>query len=329
MTGRLILRVAAAVLGVVVVGAGLADAHTKASSGTGPRDKLHLIAPADPGGGWDSVAREIQSAVDAHGLSRTTEVLNVPGAGGTIGLSQLANQSGQDNKLMMTGAVMTGSIQTTNSQVNLDDATPVARLADDYEAVVVPADSPFHTVQDLMNAWRKSPSSVAVGGGSAGGTDHLFAGMLLREAGVDISKLNYVAYSGGGEVVTGLLDGGLDVGVSSYQEFAGQIEAGNLRALGISSEHRLDGIDIPTFVEQGVDATLANWRGVIAPPGITPEQRAELEKIVEQVHGTDQWQQAVNRNGWQDTFQTGAEFERFLESETARIKGISEELGLS
>ncbi|ASU77876.1 tricarboxylic transporter [Actinopolyspora erythraea] len=329
MTGRLILRLTAAVLGVVVVGAGLADAHTKASGGTGPRDKLRLIAPADPGGGWDTVAREIQSSVDAHGLSRTTEVLNVPGAGGTIGLSRLANQSGSGNKLMMSGAVMTGAIQTTDSRTTLDDVTPIARLADDYEVVVVPKDSPFRTVEDLMSAWRRAPRSVALGGGSAGGTDHLFAGMLSRAAGVPTSELNYIAYSGGGEVVTGLLDGGLDVGVSSYAEFAGQIAAGELRALGVSAEEPLDGVDVPTFVEQGVDATLANWRGVVAPPGLSVEQRAELEEIVTRVHDTEQWRGAVERNGWEDTFQTGAEFRSFLESETARIKRISEELGLS
>ncbi|SFD69512.1 putative tricarboxylic transport membrane protein [Actinopolyspora alba] len=329
MTGRLILRLTAAVLGVVVVGAGLTDAHTKASGGKDPRDKLQLMAPADPGGGWDTVAREIQSSVDAHGLSRATEVLNVPGAGGTIGLSRLANQSGKGNKLMMSGAVMTGAIQTTDSATTLDDVTPIARLADDYEVVVVPKDSPFRTVEDLMSAWRADPRSVAVGGGSAGGTDHLFAGMLLRAAGVDTSELNYIAYAGGGEVVTGLLDGGLDVGVSSYAEFAGQIEAGKLRALGVSSQRPLEGVDIPTFVEQGVDASLANWRGVVAPPGLSDAQRAELERIVTTVHGSGRWQDAVERNGWKDTFQTGAEFRSFLESETARIKRISEELGLS
>lgn len=329
MAGRSILRVGVAVLGTLLVIAGLAQARTTVDSGTGPRDKLHLIAPADPGGGWDTVAREMQSAVEAHGLSRTTEVLNIPGAGGTIGLSRLANQPGRANKLMMSGAVMTGSIQTTDSQVTLDDVTPIARLADDYEAVVVPADSPFHTVQDLMNAWRNDPRSVVVGGGSAGGTDHLFAGMLLRAANVETSRLNYIAYPGGGEVVTGLLSGGLDVGVSSYQEFAGQIASGKLRALGISAEQRVPGVDIPTFVEQGVDAKLANWRGVIAPPGIRGAQRRRLERIVTEIHHTPQWRSAVERNGWKDTFQTGAEFRRFLESETARISGISKELGLS
>ncbi|WP_258174828.1 Bug family tripartite tricarboxylate transporter substrate binding protein [Actinopolyspora mortivallis] len=319
----------AAVLGVVIVGGGLADAHTKAAEGTGPRDKLHLVAPASPGGGWDTVAREIQGAVDAHDLSGTTEVLNIPGAGGTIGLSRLAQQEGRANRLMMTGAVMTGAIQTTDSAVTLDDVTPIARMADDYEAVVVPSDSPYRTVDDLMAAWRQHPRAVVVGGGSAGGTDHLFAGMLLHASGVDTSRLNYVAYPGGGEVVTGLLDGGLDVGVSSYQDFAGQIEAGNLRALGISAPEPLEKVDVPTFVEQGVDVTLANWRGVVAAPGITPEQRAELERIVEWVHRTGQWRRAVRRNGWKDTFRTGAAFERFLDSETARIGRISEELGLS
>ncbi|MDR7301956.1 Bug family tripartite tricarboxylate transporter substrate binding protein [Haloactinomyces albus] len=328
MRGRL-STILAALLGVVLVGAAVADARATAESGTGPRDKLHLIAPASPGGGWDTLIREFQTAVGEHNLSDTTEVLNIPGAGGTIGLSRLSGQAGRGNTLMATGAVMMGSIETTESQVTLRDVTPIARLADDYSAVVVPADSPYRTVRDLFAAWRADPASVIVGGGSAGGTDHLLTGMLMEAAGVDTGKLNYIAYPGGGEVVAGLLSGDLDVGVSSYAEFAGQIKSGELRALGLSSPEPLEGVNVPTFREQGVDVALANWRGLIAPPGISTAQRAELEKIARQVHATPQWQSALRRNGWKDTFRTGAEFRRFIDTETERIARISKELGLS
>lgn len=328
MRRRLITGLAA-VLGVVLVGAAVADARSTAESGTGPRDKLHLIAPASPGGGWDTLIREFQSAVGENGLSGTTEVLNIPGAGGTIGLARLSGQAGRSNTMMATGAVMMGSIETTESQVTLRDVTPVARLADDYGVVVVPADSPYRTIRDLMAAWRADPTSVVVGGGSAGGTDHLLTGMLMEAAGVDTGKLNYIAYPGGGEVTAGMLSGDLDVGFSSYAEFAGQIESGELRALGLSAPEPLEGVDVPTFREQGVDVQLANWRGLVAPPGISPEQRAELQEIAKQVHATPQWQNTLRRNGWKDTFQTGAEFERFLDSETERIARISKELGLS
>lgn len=329
MTGRWIFRMVAAVLGLAVVAAGATDAVTSAEGGAGPSDKLRIIAPAAPGGGWDSVARELQGAADEHALANTTEVLNVPGAGGTIGLARLSGQGGRGETLMMSGAVMMGSIAMTDSDVTLQDVTPIARLADDYSAVVVPADSPYHSINDLLAAWRDDPLSVSIGGGSAGGTDHLLTGLLMEEAGVDTSKLNYIAYSGGGEVVAGMLNGGLDAGVSSYDEFADQIEAGELRALGHSAGERLPGVDVPTFIEQGVDVELANWRGLVAPPGLSDEQRAELTRMVVRMHDTPEWKDALERNGWKDTFQTGPEFERFVDVETKRINRISRELGLS
>lgn len=329
MTRRWIFRLAAAALGLALVAVGVTDAATSARGGAGPTDKLQLIAPAAPGGGWDSVARELQGAADEHSLANSTEVLNVPGAGGTIGLARLSGQGGRGDTLMLSGAVMMGSIAMTGSETTLQDVTPIARLADDYSAVVVPADSPYQSINDLVAAWQKDPLSVAIGGGSAGGTDHLLTGLLMETSGIDTDKLNYIAYSGGGEVVAGMLNGGLDAGVSSYDDFADQIKTGELRALGISSDERLPGVHVPTFIEQGVDVELANWRGLVAPPGITDEQRAELTRMAVRMHDTPEWRDALERNGWEDTFQTGDDFQRFIDAETKRINRISQELGLS
>lgn len=326
---RLLLRGIAAVLGLVVVAAGLVDANSKATDGAGPRDRLKIVVPAAPGGGWDSVARELQAVAADHELAGSTEILNVPGAGGTIGLSRLVNQPGRGNTLMMTGTVMMGSIKAVDSPATLREVTPIARLADDYAVVAVPADSPYRTVGDLLAAWREKPRSVVIGGGSIGGTDQLLGGMLADAGGADPKKLNYIAYAGGGEAVAGMLNGSLDVGISGYDEFAAQIETGELRALGISARKRLDGVDIPTFREQGVDVELANWRGLVAPPGITQKQRDELTTLVKDIHGTEQWRNTLEKNEWADTFQTGPEFQRFVGNETARIDRISEELGLS
>lgn len=324
-----LIKVSVALLGVALAGVAVTDARSAAESGNGPRDKLHLIAPAAPGGGWDTLTREFQTGVDEKGLSGTTEVLNIPGAGGTIGLARLSQKVGMDNTLMATGAVMMGSIVATDSHISIQDVTPIARLADDYGVLVVPADSPYETVQDLFAAWRADPASVHVGGGSAGGTDHLLAGMLMKAARAETDELNYIAYPGGGELAAALLSGDLDVGLSGYSELAGQIESGNLRALGISAPEPLPNVDVATFREQGVDVELANWRGLVAPPGISADERHELERIARAVHGSPQWQSTLRRNGWQDTFQTGARFERFLGTEMKRISRISAELGLS
>lgn len=327
--GHLVLRTGAIVLGIVLVAFGVVDARTGAQSSSGARDRLHITVPAAPGGGWDSVGREIQSVVDGERLANTTEVLNIPGAGGTIGLARVVNQRGRGDILMMTGTVMMGSIKATGSPNDLNDVTPIARLANDYGVVVVPATSPIRTLQDLFQAWRRDPGSVAVGGGSVGGTDHLLTGMLMKAAGAKPSELNYIPYAGGGEAVVGMLNGSLDVGVSGYDEFADQIESGKLRALGLSASSPVEGIDIPTFRQQHVNVELANWRGVVAPPGLTEKQRSELESILRRVHDSPEWQETLDKQEWQDTFMTGAQFERFVANETARINEISEELGLS
>ncbi|MBB3662587.1 MULTISPECIES: Bug family tripartite tricarboxylate transporter substrate binding protein [Prauserella salsuginis group] len=326
---RPLTRVVAAVATVALVGVAVVDVMSSAEAGSGPRDRLNITVPAAPGGGWDSVGREIQSVVDSNGYVNTTEVLNVPGAGGAIGLARVVNQSGRGDTLMMTGTVMMGSIAATGTPHDLTDVTPIARLANDYGVVVVPANSPIKDLDDLLQRWRDDPRSVAVGGGSVGGTDHLLAGMLMDEAGADPGGLNYIPYAGGGEAVAGLLNGSLDVGVSGYDEFAAQIESGEVRALGLSAAEPVDGIDIPTFRQQNVDVELANWRGVVAPPGLSDGQRRELETLLEQVHGTEQWQDTLDTQEWQDTFLTGEPFERFVERETARITEISKELGLA
>lgn len=326
--GRLVLRAVATMLGLALVALGVVDAHSSAQAGSGPRDRLHITVPAAPGGGWDSVARGIQAVVDNQNLVNTTEVLNIPGAGGTIGLARVVNQSGRGNVLMMTGTVMMGSIAAIGSPHDLNDVTPIARLATNYEVVVVPANSPIRTLEDLFRAWREDPGSVAVGGGSVGGTDHLLAGMLMEAAGVKPSQLNYIAYAGGGETVAGLLNGSLDVGVSGYSEFAAQIKSGKLRALGLSASKPVADINVPTFRQQGVDVVLSNWRGMVAPPDLSAKQRSELEELLKQVHDSAQWQDTLDKQGWQDTFLTGRGFEQFVSSETARITEISKELGL-
>ncbi|NYE47336.1 putative tricarboxylic transport membrane protein [Spinactinospora alkalitolerans] len=329
MSKQRILRAVGAAAAAVVIGAAVVNAATTGENTSAARSKLTMIVPAAPGGGWDLVARESQNAYREGGIVGNTQVVNVPGAGGTIGLAQAVRQEGRPNTMMVTGTVMIGGIVVNNSSNTLDDVTPVARLADDYEVVVVPADSPYETMDDLAAAWREDPGAVAIGGGSLGGTDHLLAAMVARDIGVDPQEVNYIPFAGGGEALTSLLSGSVDVGISGYNEFSDQIEAGNVRALGVSSHERVSGIDVPTLAEQDIDAVLPNWRGVMAPPGITEEERAELTEIVTEMHATPEWQDTLERNRWDDTFQTGAEFEEFMTAEIDRITTVTEELGLA
>ncbi|WP_017568921.1 Bug family tripartite tricarboxylate transporter substrate binding protein [Nocardiopsis halotolerans] len=330
MSMQRVLRVGGAIAAAVVIGAATVNAASTGGDGADAvRSRLTTIVPASPGGGWDLVGRESQNALREGDVVVNNQVINVPGAGGTIGLAQAVRQEGRANMLLVTGTVMIGSVIVNDSSHDLQDVTPVARLADDYEVIVVPADSPYQDIGDLAEAWREDPGAMAIGGGSLGGTDHLLAGLVASDVGVDPQDVNYIAFSGGGEALTSLLSGSVDVGISGYNEFSDQIAAGNLRALGVSAHERVEGIDVPTLAEQDVDAVLPNWRGVVAPPGISEAEQAELIEIVTEMHATPEWRRTLERNRWDDTFQTGEEFEEFLAAETERITTITEELGLS
>lgn len=314
---------------VVVVVAAIAFVNAASSGGVSTaRSKLTLIAPAAPGGGWDGFAREAQHALRGNGIVNNPQVVNIPGAGGTIGLSQFVQEEGREDLMMVTGGVMVGAIELAGNTATFDDVTPLARLADDYAVLIVPANSQYETLDDFLTAWSADPGGNSIGGGSLGSIDHLLGGLLALELGMDPKDVNYVAYSGGGEALNSLLSHTTAAGISGYNEVRDQIEAGNLRALAISSEERLEGSDVPTFMEQGVDVSMSNWRGLVAPPGITDEARDELLVIIEELRNTQEWQDAVKRNSWIDTYQTGEEFQAFLDEEVETAHQVVKELGL-
>jgi putative tricarboxylic transport membrane protein len=315
------------VLAVLVIGAGLVTT-ARSGGGDSARARLAVIAPAAPGGGWDLVARETQQALKSESVVNNVQVVNIPGAAGTIGLGQLADMTGQGGTLMVTGTVMVGGIIANDSDATLADVTPIARLAEDFEVIVVPGDSPYQTLDEFLAAWRADPSGTAIGGGSKGGTDHLLAGLVAENAGIDPKQLNYIAFSGGGEALNALLANTVTASISGYNEFADQIEAGNVRALAMGTRERVEGIDVPSLGEQGVDVELTNWRGLVAPPGLSDDQRAVLTDIVTEMVEGPAWQDTVARNRWKDTYLTGADFEQFIEDETARIQDIADELGI-
>lgn len=323
-------RITGAVVGIIAVAlfAVAAAGASTAGGSESPRSKLTLVAPAAPGGGWDGFAREAQRIMRTNTIAGSIQVVNIPGASGTIGLGALAEMGDRHDIMMVTGGVMVGGILINNSRVDLTDVTPIARLADDFNVLVVPADSPFETLDDFMAAMTEDPGGTAIAGGSLGGIDHLLAGMLARAAGISPRDVNYIAYPGGGEVVTSILSHTAKAGLSGYNEFRDQIEAGNIRALAVSAAEPVDGIDVPTFVEQGVEVAMSNWRGYVAPPGIDPEVEAEMIAMVTEMRETPDWQEALTRNSWVDSFMVGDEFAEFIRTETERTEEIVKELGL-
>lgn len=295
-------------------------------------DKLTIMVPADPGGGWDSTGRALQDVIETNKLAKSVSVSNVPGAGGTVGLAQLANER-DPNTLMMMGLVMVGAIDTNHSSTTLADTTPVAELTEEQEAVVVPADSPYTTINDLVDDIKAKGQGVSVAGGSAGGTDQITAGQLLKAAGVPTeeiaSKLNYVPFDGGAESVTALLGGKVDAGISGVSEYAEQVKAGKLRALAVSGDEEADLLPgVPTFSDQGIDLVITNWRGVVAPGTISDAKAEALADLVTEAVKTDEWKKALEENGWTDSFRAGAEFGTFMDQQAEDAHQILVDIGL-
>jgi putative tricarboxylic transport membrane protein len=302
------------------------DAQTSARAFLDGR-QLRIMAPAAPGGGWDQTAREMQTAL--KDIVGRTEVYNVAGAGGTVGLSQYTRYRGEPTELMVMGLVMVGAIEGNDSPVTLAQTTPLVRLTTDYEIIVVPTDSPVRSMADLVARMRADLGAVSIAGGSAGGVEQILAGLIGRAIGGDPAKVNYVAHSGGGEALTTVLSGRATAAVSGVSELVPQVKAGNMRALAVSSTERLPTLpDVPTLRESGVDVELANWRAVVAPAGISAADEAALEELILEMTRTDTWRDTLERRGWADAALAGAEFDAFMDAEQQRIGQVLTEMGI-
>jgi putative tricarboxylic transport membrane protein len=291
--------------------------------------ELKIMAPAAPGGGWDQTARSMQQALTQSGIVKNVQVTNVPGAGGSIGIAQFVNGAkGDGSQLMVNGYVMVGALLTNKSPVTLDQTTPIARLTAEYEAIVVPANSPIKNAKDLAAAVKADPAKVTWAGGSAGGVDHIAAALFAKEAGADPTKINYIPFSGGGEALAAILGGKVTAGISGYGEFESQIKAGKLRLIGTTSAKKLPNVDGPSLTEQGVNLEIANWRSVVAPPGITPEQRKTLTETLDKLAKSKEWTEILKQKGWDDAYLSGDAFAKFLAQEQTRTKEVLTSIGL-
>ena len=290
---------------------------------------LKMMIPANPGGGWDTTGRALGKALMDSGAASTVSYDNKGGAAGSIGLAQFVNSNkGDGNALMVMGAVMLGGIITGKPPVQLSQATPIARLISEYNVFVLPADSPLKSMKDVVEQLKKDPGSVKWGGGSRGSTEHIAAAMLAREVGVDPAKINYVAFRGGGEATAAVLGGNVTVGGSGLSEFAEYVKTGKMRAIAVTSETRLKGIDIPTMKEQGYNVVLGNWRGVYGAAGITSEQRKALTDAIITATKHKSWAEAMERNGWTPALLSGPAFDKFVDDEFAGLRAIMAKSGM-
>lgn len=307
---------------------------TEAESGQGgadggPVSGLRVMVPNSPGGGYDTTARVAAKVMEDEGIASSIEVFNLEGAGGTVGLARTVAEKGNGDLAMLMGLGVVGASYTAESDASLAETTPIARLVEEPGAIMVPKDSPYKTIDDLVAAWKKDPAKVSVGGGSSpGGPDHLLPMQLAEAVGIDPRKVNFVTYDGGGDLLPAILGNKLGFAASGAGEFLQQIESGEIRVLATSGEQRLEGVDAPTLQESGIDLTFTNWRGLVAPPNISDADRDALIDAVEELHGTQAWKQALEQNGWSDAFMTGDEFGTFIKQQDQRVEDTLTMLGL-
>jgi putative tricarboxylic transport membrane protein len=294
-----------------------------------PGASLKMLIPANPGGGWDTTGRALGKAMLDTKQASTVVYENKGGAAGALGLAPfLSGAKGDPNQLMVMGAVMLGGLITSRSPLNLMQATPLARLTTEYNVFVLPANSPFKTMADVVAQLKKDPGSVKWGGGSRGATEHIAAAMIAQKAGVDPSKINYVAFRGGGEATAAILGGNVTVGGSGYSEFAEYIHTGKMKPIAVTSGQRLAGVNAPTLKEQGIDVEIGNWRGVFGGPGITPAQRKGLIDALVATSKSPSWQEALKKNDWTPAVLTGDEFTKFVDDEFASLRAVMAKSGM-
>jgi putative tricarboxylic transport membrane protein len=290
---------------------------------------LKITAPAGPGGGYDQLARATQEVLTGEKIAGSVQVINIPGAGGTVGLAGFVNAKEREPALLVAGLGMVGAINVNKSPVTLDQVTPLARLQGEYQPLFVAASSPIRTVPDLIAKFKENPGSVSWGGFAPGSPDHLVSALVVKAAGGDVKKMNYVPVGTGGEMLPLVISGKVTVATAGLNEVAGQLKTGRLRAIGLSSPERLPGVDIPTFMEQGIDATLVNWRGLMAPPNISGEDKQALEAALAKMVKSAAWKKLLEQREWVDLYLPSDPFTAFVKEEQARIGALLKELGLA
>ena len=293
-------------------------------------DTINMFVPAAPGGGWDGTARAIERAAKVSGLVGNFQFENVGGAGGMIGLPRFVNQrKGQGNSLMVGGSVMVGAGITNKSPVTMRNVVPVARLTEESSVIVVPAGGKIKTWNELVAALKANPKAVSVAGGSAGGTDHIVLGLMIKELGRNPREAAYVAFAGGGPANAAILGNQVTAGVSGYSEFEDQIKAGRMIPLAVSGNIRIPGVNVPTMRELGLNVAVANWRGVFAAPGVTTAQRDKLVELMSKLNQSPAWQQELVTRKWTGVFLAEMPFEREINKDITETEAVLKDLGLA
>ncbi|MER7892218.1 tripartite tricarboxylate transporter substrate binding protein [Micromonospora sp. NPDC094482] len=328
----LVMGVAAATALALAACGATADKNGSGSGGDGePATGLRIMVPNTPGGGYDTTARTAAKVMEDAKIASGVQVFNLPGAGGTVGLQRMVNEKGNGKLAMQMGLGVVGASYTSKSSATLTQTTALAKMIEEAGAIVVPKDSPYQSIGDLVTAWKANPKAIAVGGGSSpGGPDHLLPMQLAKTVGIDPRQVNFISYDGGGELLPAVLGGKVAFGASGFGEFLDQVQAGQLRVLAVTSEAPIDALkDVPTLKSAGIDLVFTNWRGIVAPPGISDADKQVWIDALTRMHESAEWKAELTKRGWTDAFVTGEAFAAFLTEQDKSVADLLKQLGLA
>jgi putative tricarboxylic transport membrane protein len=332
MTALLVAAAAASMLAVSACGATKNDDTSAAADDSGkPVAGLRLMVPNAAGSGYDTTARTAAKVLEDAKIASGVQVFNLPGAGGTVGLQRIVNEKGNGKLAMQMGLGVVGASYTSKSKATLTSTTPLAKLIEEAGAIVVPKNSPYKSITDLVAAWKADPKGIAVGGGSSpGGPDHLLPMRLAKAVGIEPKQVNYVSYDGGGELLPALLGNKIAFGASGFGEFLDQVESGQVRVLAVTSEQPIGALkEAPTLKSSGIDLVFTNWRGIVAPPGISDADKQTWINVLSKMHDSAEWKAELTKHGWTDAFVTGDDFKAYLTEQDKAVADILDQLGLT
>lgn len=289
--------------------------------------RLEMVAPGGPGSGQDQVARAVAEAMQKEGIVGNVQVVNIAGGGGMVAFAQFVSSKANNAHSVLTqGAGHVLFPIANKTPVSMNDVTPLALLAGEWEVLVTGKNSGINSVKDLLAQFKANPGSVTWAGGSPGATDHVFMANVLRLAGLDAKKINFVPHENTGDVVIAVLGGQVKIGAGGYQDFAQQVESGDLKVLAVGAPTRLPGINAPTLKEEGIDLTFANWRGVSAHKSLNEQQLKALDEVFAKLVKSARWKEIMKQRGWLDMYLTRPEYAAYIkanqESATAALKAL-------
>ena len=281
---------------------------------------FEFVSSSNIGGGYGTTAIALGDALKKEELLKDYTVTyrsNAP-----LGLGYFADQKGRSDLGIITGFAMPGGLATNGSKLDITNYKAVASFLREAEAFAVPMNSKYKTINQLLADIKASPKTVAVGGGNYGGVDHVTIATLAESVGVQATDLNYIPYSGGGTLVPDVIAGRVAVGISGTSEFASYVAAGKMRILAVTSPKPLSTIKGKTLIQQGINMTFGNWRGILAPADLSAADYLNFVKVMDTVHITQSWKDVLVAKSWIDEYRSGSAFTTWLEKENKSILAV-------